>query len=62
MHSLFRCDDRASFNHCSFRRKVTLTVGDFVLTPSVCVERKSISDLFSSLKSGRLFNQVHFFC
>ena len=37
---------------------VTLTVGDFVLTPHICVERKSVSDLFSSLNSGRLYNQV----
>ncbi len=35
-----------------------LTVGDYVLTPSICVERKSISDLISSFSSGRLFNQV----
>jgi DNA excision repair protein ERCC-4 len=35
-----------------------LTVGDYVLTPSICVERKSISDLISSFASGRLFNQV----
>jgi DNA excision repair protein ERCC-4 len=29
---------------------VTLTVGDFILTPNICVERKSISDLFGSFK------------
>lgn len=29
---------------------VTLTVGDFIVTPSICVERKSISDLFGSFK------------
>jgi DNA excision repair protein ERCC-4 len=36
----------------------TLLVGDFVLSPRLCVERKSISDLFGSLRSGRLFNQA----
>ncbi|KAK2745552.1 hypothetical protein FQN57_003677 [Myotisia sp. PD_48] len=35
-----------------------LTVGDYVLTPDICVERKSIRDLISSLKNGRLYNQV----
>ncbi|CAN6461150.1 unnamed protein product [Victoria cruziana] len=37
---------------------VTLEVGDYVLSPLICVERKSISDLFSSFISGRLYNQV----
>ncbi|PGH02748.1 DNA excision repair protein ERCC-4 [Blastomyces parvus] len=35
-----------------------LTVGDYILTPDICVERKSIRDLFSSLKNGRLYNQA----
>lgn len=35
-----------------------LTVGDYVLTPDICVERKSIRDLISSLKNGRLYNQA----
>lgn len=34
-----------------------LTVGDYILSPHVCVERKSISDLISSFKDGRLFAQ-----
>jgi DNA excision repair protein ERCC-4 len=34
-----------------------LTVGDYILSPAVCVERKSISDLISSFKDGRLFAQ-----
>ncbi|KAK4189248.1 putative DNA repair protein rad16 [Podospora australis] len=34
-----------------------LTVGDYILSPTVCVERKSISDLISSFKDGRLFAQ-----
>jgi DNA excision repair protein ERCC-4 len=32
----------------------TLTVGDYILTPDICVERKSLSDLISSFNSGRL--------
>ena len=37
---------------------VTLTVGDFVLSNVHCVERKSISDLFGSFASGRLYSQT----
>ena len=33
---------------------VTLTIGDYILTPEICVERKSIPDLMSSFNSGRL--------
>lgn len=36
---------------------VTLTVGDYVLSPKICVERKSIPDLIQSFKSGRLAQQ-----
>lgn len=35
-----------------------LTVGDYVLSPQICIERKSISDLISSFANGRLYNQV----
>ena len=35
-----------------------LTVGDYVLSPTICVERKSVRDLISSFKNGRLFNQA----
>lgn len=35
-----------------------LTVGDYILSPNICVERKSISDLISSFKDGRLFTQA----
>ena len=35
-----------------------LTVGDYVLTPDICVERKSVRDLIGSFANGRLFNQV----
>src|SRR6266545_7309276 len=33
----------------------TLTVGDYILTPDICVERKSLPDLISSFNSGRLY-------
>ena len=33
----------------------TLTIGDYILTPEICVERKSLSDLISSFNSGRLY-------
>lgn len=36
----------------------TIEVGDYIITPDVCVERKSISDLVSSLISGRLHTQT----
>ncbi|EIW85970.1 hypothetical protein CONPUDRAFT_140757 [Coniophora puteana RWD-64-598 SS2] len=35
----------------------TLTVGDYILTPDICVERKSIPDLVQSFNSGRLYTQ-----
>ncbi|KAK4965579.1 DNA repair protein RAD16 [Elasticomyces elasticus] len=35
-----------------------LTVGDYVLTPQICIERKSIKDLISSFQNGRLYNQA----
>ncbi|ORX60262.1 hypothetical protein DM01DRAFT_1332415 [Hesseltinella vesiculosa] len=35
----------------------TLQVGDYILSPEICVERKSISDLIQSLSSGRLYTQ-----
>ena len=34
---------------------VTLEVGDYVLSPDLVVERKSLSDLFGSMRSGRLY-------
>lgn len=37
---------------------VTLEVGDYILSPDICVERKSIADLFSSFASGRLYHQA----
>ncbi|KAF2798883.1 DNA repair endonuclease XPF [Melanomma pulvis-pyrius CBS 109.77] len=35
-----------------------LTVGDYVLTPQICIERKSVRDLIGSFANGRLFNQA----
>lgn len=32
----------------------TLQVGDYILSPEMCVERKSITDLIQSFSSGRL--------
>ncbi|KII69646.1 DNA repair endonuclease XPF [Thelohanellus kitauei] len=37
---------------------VTLEIGDYVLTPDIGIERKSVSDLVSSLNSGRLYDQA----
>ena len=37
---------------------LVLTVGDYVLSDEICVERKSVAtgDLYESFKSGRLLN------
>jgi DNA excision repair protein ERCC-4 len=35
-----------------------LTVGDYILSPNICIERKSIKDLISSFKDGRLYAQA----
>ena len=37
---------------------VTLEVGDYIVSPDMCVERKSVADLHASFLSGRLFNQA----
>ena len=37
---------------------ITIEVGDYILSPAICVERKSPSDLSQSLKSGRLYKQA----
>lgn len=41
---------------------VTLEVGDFVVSPDICVERKAVPDLISSLDSGRLYTQAVAMC
>lgn len=38
---------------------VTLKVGDYILTPDIVVERKSLRDLRSSFRDGRLFQQCN---
>ncbi|KAJ3062533.1 hypothetical protein HDU98_001574 [Podochytrium sp. JEL0797] len=43
-------------------RPCTLLVGDYILTPQICVERKSIPDLIGSFKSGRLYTQTEAMC
>ncbi|KAI5303832.1 hypothetical protein KEM56_007143 [Ascosphaera pollenicola] len=35
-----------------------LTVGDYILTPDIAVERKAVKDLIQSLRNGRLYNQA----
>lgn len=40
----------------------TLQVGDYVLTPTMCVERKSLTDLVQSFNSGRLYAQCELMC
>ena len=35
-----------------------MQVGDYILSPEMCVERKSLSDLRQSFQSGRLYNQA----
>jgi DNA excision repair protein ERCC-4 len=37
---------------------VTLEVGDYVISPDIVIERKSVPDLIGSLNSGRLYNQA----
>lgn len=34
-----------------------LTVGDYVVSPKIVIERKSVSDLISSFRDGRLYTQ-----
>nr|XP_039252732.1 DNA repair endonuclease XPF-like [Styela clava] len=41
---------------------VTIEVGDYIITPEICVERKSLTDLIGSLQSGRLYNQCVSMC
>ncbi len=41
---------------------MTLEVGDYVLSPQLVVERKSLPDLVASLASGRLYHQAEVMC
>ncbi|CDW59565.1 DNA repair endonuclease XPF [Trichuris trichiura] len=40
----------------------TLTVGDYILAPHICVERKATNDLIGSLIHGRLYSQCEAMC
>lgn len=40
----------------------TIEVGDYILTPQICIERKSIPDLIGSFASGRLYHQMEVMC
>jgi len=40
----------------------TLEVGDYILSPDVCVERKSVVDFHQSARSGRLVKQATQMC
>lgn len=56
----FRCELPSILHKRGFHiEPCTLEVGDYVLTPSISVERKSINDLIESLGNGRLYNQVN---
>lgn len=37
---------------------MSLEIGDYVISRDVCIERKSLPDLISSLSNGRLFTQL----
>ncbi|XP_027196921.2 DNA repair endonuclease XPF mei-9 [Dermatophagoides pteronyssinus] len=37
---------------------VTLEIGDYIITPESCIERKAIPDLLKSLSDGRLYQQT----
>ena len=55
--ALFTCVKSIASSKCSVvcvDMCIALQVGDYILTPDVCVERKSVSDLIGSLNSGRL--------
>jgi len=36
----------------------TLEVGDYILSPNICIERKALDDLAQSLTNGRVFKQA----
>lgn len=46
------------FSDCFY----SMQVGDYILSPDICVERKSVSDLIGSLNNGRLYNQCVSMC
>lgn len=60
LHNRRRCPQPASLSLFAGLdpRPATLEVGDYVLSPGIVVERKSVPDLLGSLTSGRLYTQV----
>ena len=46
------------FNRQFKLKAITLSIGDYILSPSIAVERKVVSDLISSLNSSRLYTQA----
>lgn len=46
------------YRHSFKLEPMTINVGDYILSPQLCVERKSVGDLISSLNSGRLYGQA----
>lgn len=50
------------YKHGFTLEPLTIEVGDYILTRDICVERKSTSDLISSLNSGRLLTQAEQMC
>lgn len=40
----------------------TLAIGDYLISPTICIERKSIPDFTSSLSTGRLYLQASMMC
>ena len=53
----------AVLHQCGFTLlPATIEVGDYVLSPDICVERKAIPDLIQSLKTGRLYTQAEAMC
>lgn len=58
---------RSALPSCIFAHQLrvvpmTLTVGDYLLTPTTAVERKSLDDLVGSFQSGRLHTQMISLC
>lgn len=50
------------YKHNFILEPLTIDVGDYILTPEICVERKSTSDLIQSLNNGRLYSQAEQMC
>lgn len=59
----FRCELPALLHRRGLRvTPLTIAVGDYVLSPDVCIERKSVADLATSLDSGRMYAQCRRLC